>query len=289
MILTLLAGAALSIQVAGQAAVRIPNLATPPKGDQVLAKVGAVSIRADDIAAVLWEARGEEILNDYVAYHLLKAQADKQGIIVSDADVTRRVASLLKDQAAELPAGTDPQTALNDQGLTAGRLFLNVKTDLLLDGLVNLAFRPADYVKVSTIIVVPKSQDPTEIAAATEKITKAAGRIKAGESWEKVASETIEDPNAKNTGGYLGWRPLDLFPAALRTEVATLAPGGISGIASTNFGVQIFRVEAQGKDAKGDALEEMKTTAGRSLREKILQDVRANAKVVRTPITPPKG
>lgn len=289
MILTLLAGTALSLQAAGGATVRIPNLSPPPKGDQVLARVGSVSIKADDIAAILWEARGEEILNDFVAYHLLKTQAEKQGVLVSDADVTRRVATLLKEQGAELPPGTDPQSALNDQGLTASRLFLNVKTDLLLDGLVALAFRPADYVKVSTIIVVPKTKEPADVAAATERLTKAAGRIKAGETWEKVAAETIEDPNAKNTGGFLGWRPLDLFPAALRNEVATMAPGSISGIAATNFGVQMFRIEAQGKDAKSAALEEMRTTAGRSLREKILQDVRANAKVERTPIIKPKG
>ena len=288
MILTLIAGTALAMQGA-QAAVRIPNLAAPPKADQVLAKVNGVTIKADDIASLLWEARGEEILNDYVAYHLLKAQAEKQGVLVGDADVQRRMATLLKEQGAELPPGTDPQVALDAQGLTASRLFLNVKTDLLLDGLVAVAFRPADYVKVSTIIVVPKTQDPADVTAATQKLMQAAARIKAGETWEKVAGETIEDPNAKNTGGLLGWRPLDVFPASLRGEMAAMAPGGISGVAATSFGVQMFRVEAQGKDAKAEALEELRGVAGRSLREKILQDVRAGAKIERTPIVKPKG
>ena len=289
MILTLLAGTALSIQAATGAAVRIPNLAPAPTGSQVLAKVGTVQIKAEDIAGVLWEARGEEILNDFVAYHMLKAQAEKQGVVVSDADVMTRMTKLLKEQEANLPPGTDPQAALNDQGLTAGRLFLNVKTDLLLDGLVNLAFRPANYVKVSTIIVVPKSKEEADVKDANDRIARAAARIKAGETWEKVAAETIEDPNAKNTGGFLGWRPLDLFPAAVRAEISALSAGGVSGVAATNFGIQIFRVEGQGKDAKGGTIEEIKTAAGASLREKILQDIRTNAKVERVPIVKPKA
>lgn len=289
MFLTLLAGTALSLQAAVQVAVRIPNLATPPKGDQVLAKVGNVAIRADDIAAVLWEARGEEILNDFVAYQLLKAQAEKQGVLVSDADVQRRMATLLKAQEADLPPGTDPQVSLNEQGLSASRLFLNVKTDLLLDGLAAQGFRPAEYVKVSTIIVTLKTEDPAEVEAAKNRLNKATARIKAGETWEAVAADTIEEPNAKKTGGYLGWRPLNLFPNALRSEISTLKPGQISGIAKTQFGVQMFRIEALGKDATGDQLEEMRTIGLRSAREQILQDVRANAKIERTWAAKPKS
>ncbi len=274
--------------------VRVPSLAPAPKGDAVLAKVGSVAIRADDVAALLWESRGDEVLNDLVAYQLLKAQAEKAGVVVTDADVTKRVGETLKEYGANLPAGEDAETTLAAQGLTPGRLFLNVKSDLLLTGLANLGFRPEGYVKVSTILVVPKkgadgqAADPVSADAARAKVERAAARLRAGETWDAVAGDTIEDETGKKTGGYLGWRPLDVFPAAVREEIAKLAPGAVTAPAQTNFGTQIFRLDATGRGLKGKELEELKAAVLPDVRARILREIRTGAKVERFPLLRPK-
>ena len=289
----LIAGLALALQN-GSPLVRVPDLTPPPKPDAVLAKVGGVEIRADDVAPLLWESRGDEILNDLVAYQLLKAQAEAKGIVVTDADVKRRTQETLKEYAADLQPGENPAEALAAQGFTPGRLFVQVKTDLLLTGLANLAFRPENYVKVSTILVVPKtaadgSPDPESVAAAKATIARASARLRAGETWDAVAGDTIEDATGKKTGGFLGWRPLDVFPAAVRTEIAALVPGGVTAPSQTNFGVQIFRLDAVGKTLAGKDLEELKSAVFPDVRAKVLRDVRAAAKVERFPAAKPKG
>lgn len=287
MLSSLVAGLALALQN-GSPLVRVPDLAPVPKGDAVLAKVGGVEIRADDVAPLLWESRADEVLNDLVAYQLLKTQAEAKGIVVTDADVKRRMEETLKDVVADIEPGADPAAALAAQGLTPGRLFLNIKSDLLLTGLANLAFKPENYVKVSTILVVPKAgadgaPDPASVAEAKATVARASARLRAGESWDAVAGDTIADATGKKTGGFLGWRPLDVFPAAVRTEIVGLAPGAVTAPAQTNVGIQLFRLDGVGKTLAGKELEELKATVFPDLRAKVLREVRAGAKVERFP------
>ena len=67
----------------------VPTLNKAPTPDTVLAKVNGIAIRAKDVEDLLWDVRGEEILNDVMFYQVAKMEADKLGIVVTNAEVEK--------------------------------------------------------------------------------------------------------------------------------------------------------------------------------------------------------
>ncbi len=64
-------------------------------------------------------------------------------------------------------------------------------------------------------------------------------RLKAGESFEKLAKEFSDDPGSKNSGGDLGFQPPGIFAPEFQTRIDTLQPGETSAPFNTQFGWHI--------------------------------------------------
>ena len=67
-------------------------------------------------------------------------------------------------------------------------------------------------------------------------------RLKAGETFEKLAKELSDDPGSKNNAGDLGFQPPGTFVPELQIRLDQLQPGEISAPFHTQFGWHVARV-----------------------------------------------
>ncbi|HOZ47031.1 MAG TPA: peptidyl-prolyl cis-trans isomerase [Candidatus Hydrogenedentes bacterium] len=81
---------------------------------------------------------------------------------------------------------------------------------------------------------------------ARERIEKAVGRIRAGESFEAVAKDMSDAPD-RDEGGDMGMQPLPALPPFFVEPAQTLKPGGLSEIIESPLGYHVVRlIEFQG-------------------------------------------
>jgi foldase protein PrsA len=259
----------------------IPNLPKAPTAETVLAKVNGVPIKAKDIEDLLWDVHAEEILNEISYYQVAKAEADRMGLVVTNQEIEQGVQREIDQMKANLPPNQTIEGAMAQAGQTKGRLYLAVKTSLYLTKIAFQDFEPKAFVRVSTIVVRPRSVAAADITATIAVVQKAYDRLKSGEPWEKLVDELVVDANGKQARGLLGWRQLAAFPQAVQDEMVTLKKGGITKPVQTDNGIQIFRIEAKGDGASKEELEQMRTELSEVLRMQAVQKLRKNLKIER--------
>jgi peptidyl-prolyl cis-trans isomerase SurA len=67
-------------------------------------------------------------------------------------------------------------------------------------------------------------------------------RIVGGESFESVAREVSEDPQAASRGGDLGWLPMQAFQGAVKETVDSLGVGEVSDVVPGDGGFHILKI-----------------------------------------------
>ena len=158
------------------------------------------------------------------------------------------------------------------------RSFLRVKTEILLRKLILVNFKQEEYVKISTIVIKAASASTADVKVALEKADKTYGRLTGGEKWEDVLLSVTDDARARASLGQVGWRPITLFPESTRKELSA-KKGGITKPAQTQNGIQIFRIDATGKDATAAELLELQESYVGGQRQQFMAKLRADAKV----------
>jgi foldase protein PrsA len=266
----------LALALAAQSAPTLPqkHLSPKPAPDAVLATVGGSPIRGSDIEALLWDWRGYEALQDAITYRTLADEAKRKGIEVSDADVEAELARQLERVKQQLQPGQTVEQVLQEQGFPKSRLFLRIKSEQMLDRLVEASFDPKNFVKVSTILIRAKSEQATDLAEALRRAEEAYAALRNGEAWNDVLGRFSSDPGILQTGGLLGWRELSAFPPTVQQELAALAAGGVTKPAQTQNGIQIFRVETKGEKAEGAVRQELRDAYLAGTRPRFMEELR---------------
>lgn len=275
---SVLAAANLALQTAAFQ-FSIPNLPKAPAAESVLMKVNGQDLKAKDVQDLLWDVRGEEIITDLVFYMLAKQEGDKLGIIVTQGEIEDGVKQELKRIEANLLNGQSLEQALVTQGQTQNRLYLGVKTSLLLTKIAMKDFDIKTYIKISTIWVKPKTNAASDVANTIQVMQKAYDRINAGEPWEKLVDELVVDPAGRASRGLLGWRPFSAFPDTVVPELNSLAKGKITKPVQTQNGIQMFRIETKGSEASKEDIESLKNELGDTLRMQVVNRLRKNMKI----------
>lgn len=94
--------------------------------------------------------------------------------------------------------------------------------------------------KVQHILLMPNAiRDEAATLAQARDLEK---RLKAGETFEKLAKEFSDDPGTKNSGGDLGFQPTGIFAPEFQIRIDQMQPGEISSPFHTQFGWHIARV-----------------------------------------------
>ena len=254
-----------------------------PKPDAVVAKVDGVEIKAKDVSDLLWQWRSQEAIADLVSYQVIKNAAQKEQVSASDAEVQKAVDQQLVQIAPQVPAGKTVELFLLEQGFTPSRLWLRLKTEILLNKIAAKDFKPAEYVKVSTIVVRPENTSTKALTDAAKKADLFYEKLTKGEDWQAVLNLSTTDLRTLESKGLVGWRRVDAFPQVVQDEFKTLKMGGVAKPSQTNNGIQILRLEAHGKDAKGTDLEEAEAIHVASNKSAVAQRIRAAAKIEKFP------
>lgn len=256
-----------------------PTLSKAPLPDTIIAKVNGVGIRAKDIEDLLWEVRGEEILNDVMYYQVAKMEADRLGVIVTDGEVELEITRQKDLMKQGLSPGQTLEDALAQAGQTKTRLYLAAKSSLYFSKIAMKDFNPKDYVRISTIVVRPRSDTATDVSATIQVVQKAYDRLKAGEPWERLVNELVVDQEGKQQHGLLGWRELTAFPDEAKAQIVKLGKGEITQPVQTKNGIQIFRIEAKGDSATKDDIEQMRVELSPLLNMQVTQRIKKTLKI----------
>ena len=273
---------ALTVLAYQQAAVLdVPKdlLKTPPAVNQVLAKVNGIEIKGSDAEALLWEWRKAEVVADLINYTIVKDAAKKQQIEATDQEVRKEVEQLMAAIKQQLPAGQTIEQAMEQEGTAPSRLFVRVKTEVLLRKLILKDFKPEEYAKISTIILKSASSSLADVKVALERAERVYTRLASGEDWGTVLLEHTDDPRARASNGAVGWRPINLFPDSVRTEVGKLKKGGVTKPAQTQNGIQIFKLDALGRQATAEELLELQSSYVAGQRNTFMAKLRSEAKI----------
>jgi peptidyl-prolyl cis-trans isomerase SurA len=187
-----------------------------------------------------------QALGQLVDEQLVQGEATALGIDVSDDEVQRLVEQLARENHMDM---TQFRQALTQQGLSMDHVRDSLKRQQLTMRLLQYKVKPrrvsdeevkaayASMTKTSEyevrardiFISAPGGANPAQLSAARANAEAALRRIRAGESFAKVAREVSDGPTAKE-GGDLGYFRRGQMLTQLEQAAFSLQPGGISGL-----------------------------------------------------------
>ena len=261
-------------------------LPTVPAPNAVLAKVNGKLIKASDVDRILWDWAAPEVTNDLILFQLIKDRAAIDKVAVTQSEVQKAFDSQFAEIKKQIPPGKDVDEFLREKGFPKSRLYLHVHADLLITKIVDLKFKPSDYISVSTLVVKPKSAAPTDKPEAAGRATDIYNRLKKGEDWDKVLASTDQTPQTIQTHGVLGWRAVAAFPATTVAEFKTLKVHDYTKPIETANGLQIFRIDALGVNADPKSLADLKKQYEDRAKNSLVPELQKAAKIEK--LFPPK-
>lgn len=252
----------------------------PPAPDKVVITVNGHTILAKEVEGYLWEWNAAQVGQALTAFALISQEATKQGIVLKDADVRSKVNMEVQRILASAPKGSaTTDEALKARGVARSRIEFGVRAQMLMEALAGKDFKAEDFVRVSTLIVRPKTESAVDVQDSLSKANNAYTALEKGDLWDKVLSSYGTDPQAARNHGDLGWLKLDQFPPTSRAELVSLKVNGYTKPVQTPNGLQIFRLEARGKDATPQDLSEVKARLLATQERDIMDRLQKQAKI----------
>jgi peptidyl-prolyl cis-trans isomerase C len=222
--------------------------------------VRAVEQRAG--GAVPAEKRDEvyrSVLEDLVAYRLLKHEVKQRQLAVADTEVDARINAFKQQAGSE----ANFREMLRAQQITEAKLREDARTDLLvakfLDQEVNQKvlvkptdvatfyeknpdrFQQGETLRASHILVgVPGGADDKTRAALRARAEAALKAAKGGQDFARLARQYSQDSSSQR-GGDLGFFPRGQMVPAFDQAAFALAPGQVSDLVETEFGYHIIK------------------------------------------------
>jgi len=191
-----------------------------------------------------------QALEQLIDEQLVHGEAGALGIEVTDDEVQRLLEQLARENRMTMQQF---KQALSQQGLTLDSVRESLKRQQIMARLIQYKVKPrrvsdeevqAAYATMTKntewevrardiFISAPDSATPEQESAARAKADAALRRIRAGESFAKVARDVSDGPTAKE-GGDLGYFRRGQMIAELEEAAFSLQPGGVSGLIRTH-------------------------------------------------------
>ncbi|MDE2092315.1 MAG: peptidylprolyl isomerase [Burkholderiales bacterium] len=238
--------------------------ATPPDtADYIVAVVNQELVTNAELQARLARIREEaarsnaklpppaelrkQVLDALIDERVLVTHAREVGPKIDEVELDRAVANVAVQNQMTM---AQLRARLEQQGIPYATFRNNVKDQMLLERVrereVNSRIQVSDdeidallaqrraaagnapQLNIAQILVtVPEGATPEQVAQRRARAEAALARVKAGESFEKVAREVSEDGN-RAQGGVIGMRPADKLPDLFVEAVRSLKPGEIT-------------------------------------------------------------
>ena len=243
--------------------------------DEIIARVDDYIVLRSELESTYLEilSRGERIsgntkcavLRDLVTNKLLAAKAEIDSVIVEDGQVDQELNSRMALIINQIGSEEEIERYYNKTIAEFKKeLFDDIKEQLVVrkmrqEILTEIEVSPEEVkdfynsiprdslpyfstqVKVSQIVKVPqigtKQKDKTR-----DQLLKIRERIKAGESFEILATLYSQDPGSSQNGGNLGFVGRGAFQPEFEAEVFKLKPGEVSMPVETEFGYHLIQL-----------------------------------------------
>lgn len=245
-----------------------------------------------------------QVLEQLIDDKLIVAEAQRQGLTVSDIEVNRAVEQQLAQKVQELGGEQAFREQLRRENTTEDRIREKYRKDIRLQmlgqRLLAKQFPPKTVPKAEaeayfkanptrfpkapaearlSVIQIPVLPDSATSAKGRAAALAARKRIEGGEKFAKVAAEVSDDPNSSRSGGDLGFFTMGTMEPTIESAAFTLKPGRLSDPVLTPYGWHILEVIER---------DTLKTRAGRdSLGRdgKPLLEAHARHILIRVPMT----
>jgi peptidyl-prolyl cis-trans isomerase SurA len=206
-----------------------------------------------------------QILNQLIDEKLIVAEAKRQGMTVSDAEVEKQVSTAIAEAVQRMGGPQNFQAQLARENLTEQKLRekyrAEISRQMMAERLVRKQLPPKNvtaaeaeaYFKTNKtkfprvppevriqVIQIPASADSTVDKKARDQAVAARKRILAGEKFAKVAAEVSEDPTSAKSGGDLGFIGRGALEASVENAAFTLKRGEVSQPVRSAYGWHIL-------------------------------------------------
>jgi peptidyl-prolyl cis-trans isomerase C len=231
-------------------------------------------------------------LEQLITFTVLRQEAKARQLVVTDAEVEQRMATLRK----AFPTEEGFKKALSDRSLSLERLRTDTQFNLMIDKMVQgeiasvpLAtdeeaqafydknpeqFKQGETLRASHILIkVDAKADEAAKAKARADIDEVLKQARAGEDFAKLAQARSQDENSAPNGGDLNYFTRGRMVPQFEQAAFALKPGDISDVVTTQFGYHIIKVTDH-KPAMTVPLDEV--------RDKVKQFLQAQKKQQRT-------
>jgi peptidyl-prolyl cis-trans isomerase C len=246
-----------------------------------------------------------QVLDELIAYRLLLQESRSRKIVIPDADVAARLASV----RGQFPSEEAFTGMLAQQQLTVEQAQSEMKNELIIAKLLEseiapkiavgardvAAFyeqNPAEFqipgqVRARHILIsASRDADASTRQAARDQAAGLLKRARAGEDFAALAKEFSQDAGSAVSGGDLGFfKPGDMV-GPFNDVAFSLAPGAISDLVETDFGYHIITVvEKQAPrsvsldEARPSIEEYLQTMSRRQHTQAFVQGLRDKGKV----------
>jgi foldase protein PrsA len=261
-----------------------------PAGDTVVATVNGEPIRARDLIQASYEWFAATAIEELILERVIEQEARKQGVSVSNAEVEARYKQQLQNAESQVPPGMSLDDFLKRNQFPPSRLFARIRSQMLVEKLVERQVNLDDFVEYSQIVIriqgnTPEQQEentPTAEAKAQEAYQK----IKEGLDFAEAVKEYSEDPFSKDRGGKMNWQNLNFIVPDLRQKLQAMQPGEISEPFKMMGSYMIIRKERTGSQASPEEQQELREQAVRLQIGEYVRQLQSKAKITNTIVQP---
>ncbi len=218
------------------------HLAQPAKAtDRPVAIVGERTIGWNELAPLLAEAAGAQVLEEFALGQVLKEECAKKSIKVGLAEIgaERELLAQMLAKAARTPASEGEGLLKNvrrTRGLGEQRFKGLLERNAALRAMVRagigdapVTITPEDIDTAYDLKYGPRLRARLILVSTEAAAKQAAAKLKAGASFGEVAGELSLDPSSARGGVLDPFSPSDSsYPVAMRKTLLAMQPGTVS-------------------------------------------------------------
>ena len=226
-----------------------PAKSSRPAPEKPVAVVGERIVGWGELAPLMAEAAGAQVLEELALGVVLKEECAKKNIRVGDAEIgaERELLAEMLAKAARVPVNEGEGLLTNvrrSRGLGALRFKGLLERNAALRAMVRegigdatISVTPDDIDTAYDLKYGPRVRARLILTRSESNIQQAAQRLQSGALFGEVAGEMSLDPSAPRGGTLDAFSLIDSsYPVAVRKALSNLEPGKVSDPIAVNWG-----------------------------------------------------